>query len=285
MAKLTETAIRRLAGLDPFPLPSVIAVRHPVVFMHGFGMLAGLRRGGHLSDAATYLRTRGVRAYAPNVAPYNTVDARCHMWLQRLRHVLEESRGEKLNLIAHSMGGLDARYLITKCGFHDRVASLVTISTPHHGSVLAEYVLGQPDRIRTLLTDIANWMGTKALEDAEADFSTAVSELTPDNVRRTFNTQVPNHADVRYWSYAASAGRGCKNSINPFLRLGNGVIYETEGLNDGMVSTESAQWGQHLGTINADHAQQIGFSFPGAAYFDHKQFYASVAEMLANESL
>jgi triacylglycerol lipase len=282
MPRFTETAIRRFAGLDAFPLPPIIPVRYPVVLMHGFGMLAGLRRGGHFRDTAESLRLRGVRAYAPNVAPYNTVEARGSMWIRRIEHVLAETRSSKVNLIAHSMGGLDARWIIAHRGLGDRVGALVTVSTPHRGSSLAEYILSSPDRIRNWLTDVANWMGTQIVDDGGADFRTAVAELTPSNVIDNFNSAVIDDERVRYWSYAGVAGRGCDHSTNPFLRLFNNYLYDREGINDGMVSVESAKWGDYLGEISADHAQQIGAAFPGSSGFSPAEFYASVAEMLAN---
>src|SRR5436190_277798 len=47
----------------------------------------------------------------------------------------------KVIIIAHSMGGLDARYMISRLGMADRVAALVTLSTPHHGSPYADWCL------------------------------------------------------------------------------------------------------------------------------------------------
>ena len=45
----------------------------------------------------------------------------------------------KVHIIAHSMGGLDARYMIVKLGMQDRVCSLTTIGTPHKGSSFADW--------------------------------------------------------------------------------------------------------------------------------------------------
>ena len=47
----------------------------------------------------------------------------------------------KVNIIAHSKGGLDSRYAISKLGSDKYVASLTTINTPHHGCLFAEYLL------------------------------------------------------------------------------------------------------------------------------------------------
>ncbi len=252
--------------------------------MHGLGMIAGIRRGGHLYLAAEHLRAMGVRAYAPNVAPYNTIESRCTLWEERIIHVLQETKAEKVNLIAHSMGGLDARYLIDKLDFGPKVASLITISTPHHGSSLAGYVLSQPEKIRMWLTEFANWIGTYAVEDGTADFKRAISQLTPEYVGNVFNRQVENSGNIRYWSIAGRAGKGTEVAINPFLRIFNSVIFEQEGPNDGMVSVESAHWGQFIKTVDADHAQQIGVPFIGSSNFDYRELMSDLASLLVENN-
>ncbi|NNE69962.1 MAG: hypothetical protein HKN29_06310, partial [Rhodothermales bacterium] len=62
VSNLGKTAVRRIAGREVYPQPPVIPVRHPVVMMHGFGLLASLRRGGHLHREAMFLRSHGVLA-------------------------------------------------------------------------------------------------------------------------------------------------------------------------------------------------------------------------------
>lgn len=282
MAKLAEKAFKLVAGLEAFPQPPVIPLAEPLVMMHGFGMLASLRRGGHLHDEALYLRGRGVRAYAPNVSPYQTVPARAAVWKTYLEHILHETRAEALHLVAHSMGGLDARYLIHELGMHTVVRTLVTISTPHRGTALADAMLEQPDRLRDWITGFANWIGATTLDNGSADFRQAVANLRPAYMNETFNPAVPDHPDVRYYSYAGQAGLGTDLPINPFLRPQNKLLYEKEGVNDGFVSVKSARWGGFLGTLDADHTQQIGLPFTPNSTFDDKAFYAALAQMIAD---
>jgi triacylglycerol lipase len=282
VARLTRSALKRFAGLDPFPQPAVIKVRHPVVLMHGFGMLSIFLHGGHLHDEAMYLRLHGVRAFAPNVSPYHTVPVRAQMWKDRILHILDQTGAEAVNLIAHSMGGLDARYMISALEMHTFVASLVTIATPHRGSALADIVLESPERVQSWLTDAANWAGSSVLDDAASDFHQAVHDLTPEYVTETFNSEIRDHPDVRYWSYSARAGKGTDVGISPLLRPQNTLLYKREGINDGFVSTRSAPWGTHLGTIDADHAQQIGIDLSSSA-FDSTEFYAGIVTMLGRE--
>ena len=280
---LPASALRRITGLEPFPQPAIIPVQTPIVLMHGFGVGASFRRGGHLHEEALHLRSRGVRAVAPNVSPYNTVRARTAQWNERLQHVLDETKTDRLVLIAHSMGGLDARYLITQMGWHEVVDALVTISAPHRGSAIASLVLDQPELVRNWVSDVADWVGTHILEDGSANIRQALTELTPEYMEKTFNEEVPDHPDVEYWSYGCQAGTGTDVPIAPIFRYLNQYLFEREGVNDGIVSVRSARWGTYQGTVDADHGRQVGISSGLASHFDSNAFYASIAEKLAEE--
>ena len=280
MAKLTATALKRLAGLEPFPQPAFIRTRHPVVLMHGFGLLAFLAKGGHLHEEAMHLRLHGIAAFAPNVTPYHVIPQRAAMWKNRIEVILSQTGAEKVNLIAHSMGGLDARYLISALGMADRVASLNTISTPHRGSSLALMALKQPERLRELVRNAANWVGENVME-VEADFHAALESLTPRAVTNGFNREVPDVDGVYYASWAGSAGKGALNSINPLFRPFNTWLYSREGVNDGIVSVTSATWGDFRGQIEADHLQQVGIDVLAGSSFSSKSFLLNLVTDLA----
>lgn len=282
-AGFTRSTFKKIAGRERFPQPAVIHLRYPVVFMHGFGMLAVFLKGGHLHDEAMYMRQRGIRAYAPNVSPYHTIESRAEMWKECIEHILEETHAEAVTLIAHSMGGLDARFMISRLGVGDRIKALVTVASPHHGSYLADIVLETPGRVQEWLSDAANWAGTSSMDGVESDFQQAIHDLTPDYVTNHFNPAVPDNRGVAYFSYAGCAGKGTRVNINPLLRLQNTLIYAREGKNDGFISVESAQWGKYLGTINADHSQQIGIDWTPQSTFKSTTFYAGVIKMLAKE--
>jgi len=279
MAKLTATAIKRLAGLEAFPQPEFVRTRYPVVLMHGFGLLAFLARGGHLHEEAMHLRLHGVAAFAPNVTPYHVIPERAAMWKERIDIILSQTGADKVNLIAHSMGGLDARYLITTLGMADRVASLSTISTPHRGSSLALMALKQPERLRELVRNAANWVGQNVME-VEADFNAALESLTPRAVTNRFNREVPDVESVYYASWAGSAGKGALNSIKPLFRPFNAWLYGREGVNDGIVSVASATWGDFRGQIEADHLQQVGIDVLAGSSFSSKSFLTQLVSDL-----
>ena len=55
---------------------------------------------------------------------------------KKILEVIEKTGCEKVNIIAHSKGGLDSRYAISILGMDKYTASLTTISTPHRGCIL-----------------------------------------------------------------------------------------------------------------------------------------------------
>ncbi|HKJ84388.1 MAG TPA: alpha/beta hydrolase [Mariprofundaceae bacterium] len=163
-----------------------------------------------------------------------------------------------LHLIAHSMGGLDARRYITHLGGHDKVASLTTLATPHRGSSAADHVLTGHSPFRCM---------------------PGVHDLTADATMR-LNAATPNHPDVIYRSY--SAARPVAEQPWPVRRYGR-IIEQAEGANDSQVATASAEWGEHVARLHADHFELIGLNlwlnpFAKRAGFDHLSLYRAIGE-------
>ncbi len=161
-------------------------------------------------------------------------------------------------LVGHSMGGLDARYLITHLDPDRRVKRLLTIATPHRGTPLATWFLEASGPIPALV----RYIGKPGL-----------SELTPE-ARAAM--PIPDREDVDYCSYAAFRG----NDEFPFwLRPYRQLIPED---NDGMVPVSSTKWGKFCGMVRADHLELIGWSIalPDARSgrpFNHLGFWREVA--------
>lgn len=151
--------------------------------------------------------------------------------------------GRRVVLVAHSLGGLDARYMISRLGMARHIAALVTISTPHRGASLADFWhlhLGQRLKVYDLLSGLGLDIG-------------AAYDLT--RVRMAaFNEQVPDDPGVRYCSITCSM---------PFwkmrgkLMLTHQLVAREEGDNDGVVAVRSATWGEHLAHWEVDHLTAI----------------------------
>jgi triacylglycerol lipase len=154
---------------------------------------------------------------------------------------------ERVILIAHSMGGLDARYMISHLGMAPHVAALATISSPHRGDAFADWCqrhLGQR-------------LGVFGLARQFRVDVQAVNDLTIESCRR-FNEETPDSPLVRYYSVT---GARPWHKIPPFALHPWRIIQQVEGANDGMVSVRSAVWGKHLGTWPVDHWHQVNRRF------------------------
>jgi len=166
-----------------------------------------------------------------------------------------------IHIVAHSMGGLDSRYLLAKNlnNLAGRVASLSTITTPHRGSPLADLLTGQA--APPLLSTLAQ----KALAQVFREFPIlqndggALSDLTTASARQ-FNSDYPPTPGVSYYCYAANGhGSAVLIPAQLFIRLRGSTPAEQE--NDGVVSVASASWQplaeppwptDHLGVIGYD---------------------------------
>lgn len=266
------------------PQPPLRPTRYPVVLLHGFGALANLMQGGVLHAEAMHLRGRGVPAYAPHVNPYDTIAVRARSWADRLERVLEETGAQRVNLIGFSSGGLDARHLAHELGWAPRIASLVTVSTPHRGTALARYVLDRPDRLRSWAFGVMDFLGRAAYETAPPHSGDALAELVPEAIVSRFKPD--GLVEGAYCaSYGGWAGPGTHVGVYPPLVLPNRILYALAGENDGIVPTASAVWGEWLGVLDADHARQVGMGFAPSSGFSSKAFYLAVCEHLRARGL
>ena len=284
LARGVEGLARRAVELVPDPQPPLTPTRYPVVLLHGFGALANLMQGGVLHSEAMHLRARGIHAYAPHANPYDTVAVRCATWDAHLRRAQEETGAERLNVIGFSSGGLDARFLAREMGWAGRFASVVTVSTPHRGTPLARFVLERPERLKRWAVGVMDFVGRAAYELAPPASEAALEELSPEGVAAAFPPEalVP---DAWCASFVGRAGKGTRVPITPSLAVPNRVIHRASGVNDGIVPTDGGWWGERLGTLDADHARQIGLHFLNDSGFDSRRFFLSICERLRAKGL
>lgn len=261
----------RASGVHPRrPTRGRLIPQHPVVFCHGMLAMSLLKMQlpedrNCFAPLRAFFKDHGFRVLYPQVSPTSGVVERA----AQLRDQIVHWTDEPVNLVAHSMGGLDARYMITHLGMADRVASLTTVSTPHRGTYLADWFIANfRNRVPLLLSLQALGVNVDGFRDCCLDRV------------REFNARTPNAPNVRYYSYAGSVSPA---RLTPTLRRAWTLLTPIEGPNDGMVSVASATWGEYLGTLHADHYAQTPdatFVRPGEN-FDHLGFYSRLVEDLA----
>jgi triacylglycerol lipase len=263
--RLTLPELAVVPGAPLVLLKKPAPTRHPIVLAHGYMGFAtvGVHRArrDYFVGVRNRLEALGYTVHLARLSPAASISLRA----AQLAEQVESLRAERVNIIAHSMGGLDARYAITHLGLHARVASLTTIGTPHRGTPIAD----------TSTMFIGDWPKFRRMLDKMGANVDGLYDLTTLRMEQ-FNRLVTDVAGVAYGS-VVGAITGVERPVNPLLLPGHSYLSRTVGANDGMVPVESQKWGDVFGEIEADHWEQIGWS----RSFDAKRFYSVLAEHLA----
>jgi triacylglycerol lipase len=222
-----------------------INIKYPVILIHGAGfrdkILGFINYWGRIPD---YLSEHGVRVHYSGADGWGSIEYNGETIRNKIIDVLRENNAEKVNIIAHSRGGLEARYLISTLKMDYAVASLTTISTPHHGVKAMNTAVKTPDGLYKFISFFVNrWF--KILGDKNPDYFTSSRQLSEIYVVE-FNKQNPDNEHVYYQSYAAKM----KYFFSDFnFIIMNPLIQMTDGDNDGLCPVDSAKWGDFKGIV------------------------------------
>jgi triacylglycerol lipase len=229
--------------------------RAPIVLVHGLlgfdrvkvgpytllryfpGIEDAVQSAGHPVAVPSLSKTRGVARRAAELK----------------RFILERFPDERVHVLAHSMGGLDARHMISRLGMDDRVLSLTTVGTPHRGSWFADWGIR---RLSRSVKPLLNFWGVP---------TDAFDDLTTEACAR-FNEETPDVPGVRYYSVA---GR-CPRELVPWVWWPSAVLGADEGPNDGVVSVASATWGDGVEVWDGDHMHLVNRPNPRAPHWGHR---------------
>lgn len=289
-----------------------IHLEHPVVLAHGAAWFEAIgktsaRPGQYWSGVVERFQDLGIPTIAPVVTPAGSIEERA----AELKQAIESTfpRG-KVHILAHSMGGLDARYMIKMLGMGRRVRTLTTVSTPHRGSFYADFAnrfIAQGQGL--------DWLAGKY----QLNFK-ALQSLSVYNIENYFNPVVTDHPLVDYYSYAgvtslrrlplpywgmklvisvaerAAVGKtvgratraaldeaipsGARNALGLIRDGGASLDWidpEHAGRSDSVVSVSSARWGTYLGEIPEHHLAQIG-----SGNKNHVQIWEDIVRRLAS---
>lgn len=265
----------------------ICATKYPILLVHGvfFRDSRYLNYWGRIPQA---LETNGARIYYGNHQSAASVADAAAELKARMEEILQETGAEKLNIIAHSKGGLDCRYAISCLGADSYVASLTTINTPHRGCEFAQYLLEMaPQKLKETVSSTYN-SAMKKLGDDNPDFMKAVEDLTAANCK-VLNETVPDKPGVYYQSTGSklkkpSGGRFPLNLTNRFVRL-----FDRD--NDGLVGEQSFEWGEHYEFLTAkgrrgiSHGDMIDLNRENFRGFDVREFYVQLVAGLKERGL
>ena len=246
-------------------------LRTPIVLVHGLLGFGRMRFGpwvvaDYFRGVPSVLEAAGNRVLVPSLSPTGGISERA----RQLKAFLDrEWPHSPVHIMGHSMGGLDARYLISCLGMADRVLSLTTLGTPHRGTHFADWGLRRLERLLRPVFDFGN-----VPYQAFYDLTAAHAE--------EFNARTPDAPNVRYFSVAGRIGREARR---PQWTVTANILEKLEGPNDGIVSVASAKYGEHFAEWEADHLDLVNWRYPLATGVkaDRVAGYAGLVRRLADE--
>ena len=203
--------------------------------------------------------------------------------------IIRDTGCEKVNIIAHSKGGLDSRYAISCLDMGKYAASLTTISTPHLGCNYVGRLLELiPKKTILAIGKKYESVYTK-LGDDNPDFFSGLKDLTDKECER-LNDIMKDVPGVLYQS-VGSRMRSFSSAMFP-LNVGYGIIkLFGGGENDGLVSTKSMARGDFLGVLNPkgkqgiSHGDVIDLTQKNIESFDVCEFYVDLVNKLKLKGL
>ncbi len=268
----------------------ICRTKYPILMVHGI-FFRDWQYFNYWGRIPAALRKNGAVIYYGNQQSSQSIADSAAELNERIREVLAETGAEKLHIIAHSKGGLDARYAMAELGAAPYVASLTTINTPHHGCAWVGRLLN------TIPPAMAEWLAARyervfrGLGDTAPDFLSGVRDLTVErceqfNAAYPIDPSVPHHCVMSEMRSIWAA---------PFpLWLGY-LCNKREQLtahNDGLVPVESAKLeGADFTMIprtkrrGISHGDIIDLNRENIEGFDVREFYVGLVKGLKEQGM
>lgn len=262
----------------------VCSTKYPIILVHGifFRDWQLVNYWGRIP--ATLIKNGAKVYYGKQQSSLAVADSAAEL-KKTILDVIKESGAEKVNIIAHSKGGLDSRYAISCLGMDKYVATLTTMNTPHEGCDMVDYLLEKvPDGLKSFLENKYNTIFHK-LGDTAPDFMAGVNDLSAIN-RKEQNKKMPDSPNVSYRSYMTVMRES--DSAGFPLNIGYLLIKKLNGANDGLVWEESAKHGdftlikpKHKRGIS--HGDIVDLMRENIEDFDVREFYVDIVRKLKEQ--
>lgn len=238
-----------------------------IILVHG---VLGFRRKfgiDYFRGVAQRFREKQLKVFVPELDPTEGIEFRGTQLQDQIQAALSAGDldpNQKTHIIAHSLGGLDSRYILSPANprpIQFRIRSLTTIATPHRGAPIAD-VMDNPGKllpfphlpfpsVPTFVEPALNALGISL--NGMRDLTTSACTI--------FAEKYLNDPNVAYFSSAGSGRPGFPQTAAAFLLFHHYISAATGQANDGMVPVPSAQWGTFdPATWPGDHGELIGYN-------------------------
>jgi triacylglycerol lipase len=243
----------------------VLSVAMNIVLVHG--ILGFRERFGfaYFRGVAEHLAEKGFNVAVPQLDPTQGIKIRAAQLQDQINQALANGSLDptlKTHIIAHSMGGLDSRWMLSPANpnrIRAAIRSLTTVSTPHRGSPVAD-LIDCPEKLSAFgglpFGLIANPL--QPVLEALGISLNGLRDLTTKSCQ-DFNATCTDNEAVAYFSVAGVGRLGFPETAAVFLLFHKYISALTNEPNDGMVTVRSAQWGTFDPTTwPADHGEEVG---------------------------
>lgn len=263
----------------------ICSTKYPILFVHGV-FFRDTKYFNYWGRIPNELEANGAEIFYGNHHSASSVaDSAAELKL-RIIEILSETGAKKVNIIAHSKGGLDCRYAISKLGIADKVASLTTINTPHNGCLFADYLLSKiPSSTKNKVADTYN-STLRKFGEPNPDFLAAVNDLT-NAACKQLNDEMPTPQGIYCQSVGSILTRATNGKFP--LNFSYHLVKHFSGENDGLVSAESFRWGENFTLLKPpkkrgiSHGDMIDLNRENIKGFDIRDFYVNLVNELKNK--
>jgi len=257
-----------------------LTLKYPIVLVHGIIAHDRPSFNKFWGRIPKTLQETGAKVFFGNTDAWGDIKSNAKILKTSIDKILDETKSEKVNIIAHSKGGLDSRYFIWKYNYGDRVASLTTISTPHHGAELSDLIYKQ----RFIHSPIAK-KALKLFGKLYGDENPALFKLNfqlTTKYMEIFNGEILPDGRVFYQSFYSTM----KNAFDDLLFFHTyRYIKKTNGDNDGLVSEHSAKWGDNITKIEGgiSHAEILDYNMRNISGINILDIYKNIVKGLCEK--
>ena len=259
----------------------VCRTKYPLLLVHGV-FFRDFKYFNYWGRIPAELERNGATVYYGEHQSAAAVADSARELTNRIRHIVETTGCEKVNIIAHSKGGLDCRYAIAHLGAAPYVASLTTVNTPHRGCMFADHLLWKiPENIKNKVAQTYNAVLRK-LGDPAPDFMAAVTDLTAWGCREFDALPTPEGI---YCQSVGSVMKYARTGKFP-MNLSYHLAKKFDGPNDGLVAESAFCWGQDYTLVTTEgkrgisHGDMIDLNRENICDFDVREFYVGLVSRL-----
>jgi triacylglycerol lipase len=256
-----------------------VKTKYPIILVHGI-VIKDWKFIKSFGNIKKVLNQAGFDVETSKTDGFGTIENNAKQLKNQIEEMLVKYNIDKVNIIAHSKGGLDSKYMIKELGMENHIASLTTLCTPHKGSKIADKLLSLPKWIVKILEFWINFI-YKIFKDENPNCLEVAKQLKSID---KIEDETQNFSNI---VYCQSYSTTLKRSRDDFIM---GIPFQfskrlENDKSDGMVSNNSAIFADYKGDCldeSVSHSEIIGYSLSKKKRKRIEEFYIRLCNEIAD---